>query len=151
MIYFIDSHLFFIWRGNIKNIMATILLNSKADDLKTITIKGNLSFSHNAQYDSENNEWVDAGVVGELITHTYCDDIRSIESDRYLITDCTVIGENFGTADFNIVYKFVAEKITVLNDPLSTEEIKEIEDRVYAYEKTDKFMYGIGKDEDGED
>lgn len=129
--------------------MATILLNSKVDDLKTITVKGNVSFSHAAQYDSDTGDWVDAGIVGELTTHTYCEDIRSIESDRYLISDCTVIGENFGTADFNIVYKFIADKVTVLDDPLTPEEIKEIEDKVYAYEKTDKFLYGIS--EDGED
>lgn len=128
--------------------MATILLNSKADNLKTVTVKGNVSFSHNAQYDNETGDWVDAGIVGELITHTYCDDIKSIETDRYLITDCTVIGESFGTADFNIVYKFVADKVTVLDDPLSSEEIEAIENKVYAYEKTDKFLYGIGNDDE---
>lgn len=117
--------------------MATIKINN------TTEIKGRVSFEHSIYFDKEANEWKDGGISGTLITHKYVDDISSIETDRYIIDGCTVHTESFGSDDFNIVYQFIADSCTVKPDTLPDEEIQKIEDEKYAYEKTDKFLYGI--------
>lgn len=117
--------------------MATIKINN------SIEVKGKVSFRHSIYLDEERNEWKDDGISGTLVSHKYIDDIHTIETDRYLISGCTVHTESFGSDDFNIIYDFIADDCIVKDDPLSEEDVKKIEDEKYAYEKTDKFLYGI--------
>lgn len=121
--------------------MATIKINDEFD------IKGKVSFSHSITYNEETDKWEDCGVVGQLSTHKYCDDIHSIETDRYIIKDCIVCEEIFGSEDFDIVYKFIADSCIIKDDPISEAETSVIESKKYAYEESDKFLFGI-KDKD---
>lgn len=52
-------------------------------------------------------------IVGALATKEYFEEINKIESERLLVKGITVYKESFGTEDDEIVYHFVAEKLTV--------------------------------------
>ena len=73
-------------------------------------------------------------VEGSFATHYYFEEINSLESYRYLLTNIEVVEEVFGTDDFDIVYNFVADNIEIKSDmsDLSTEEIIEIEKNIYG-------------------
>lgn len=133
------TYIFLFLERKIK--MATIKINN------SIEVKGKVSFTHSAYLNKEKQQWEDNGVEGTLVTHQYLDDIHTIETDRFLLSDCTVYVEAFGSDDFDITYKFIADSCIVKDDPLSKEEIQKIEDKKYAYEKINKFLYGIAEDE----
>lgn len=118
--------------------MATLKINN------SIEVKGKVSFSHSiSPSETDDKQWTDDGIIGTLVTHQYIDDINSIESDRYLLTDCTVYKESFGSDDFDIVYNFIAETCVVKDDPVDQDKVKEIENKKYEYEASDIYLYGL--------
>lgn len=52
-------------------------------------------------------------ILGSFATHYYFEEIKKLESFRYLITDIEVYEEVFGTDDFDILYNFKAKNIDV--------------------------------------
>ena len=118
--------------------MATLKINN------SIEVKGKVSFSHSiSPSETDEKQWTDDGIMGTLVMHKYIDDIDSIESDRYLLTNCTVYKESFGSDDFDIVYNFIAESCVVKDDPVDQNKIKEIENKKYDYESSDIYLYGL--------
>ena len=118
--------------------MATLKINN------SIEVKGKVSFSHSiSPSETDDKQWTDDGIIGTLVTHQYIDDIDSIESDRYLLTGCTVYKESFGSDDFDIVYNFIAETCVVKDDPVDQNKIQEIENKKYDYESSDIYLYGL--------
>ena len=118
--------------------MATLKINN------SIEVKGKVSFSHSiSPSEIDEKQWTDDGIMGTLVMHQYIDDIDSIESDRYLLTNCTVYKESFGSDDFDIVYNFIAESCMVKDDPVDQNKIKEIENKKYDYESSDIYLYGL--------
>lgn len=118
--------------------MATLKINN------SIEVKGKVSFSHSiSPSETDDKQWTDDGIIGTLVTHQYIDDINSIESDRYLLTDCTVYKESFGSDDFDIVYNFIADTCVVKDDPVDQDKVKEIENKKYEYEASDIYLYGL--------
>ena len=118
--------------------MATLKINN------SIEVKGKVSFSHSiSPSETDEKQWTDDGIMGTLVMHQYIDDIDSIESDRYLLTNCTVYKESFGGDDFDIVYNFIAESCVVKDDPVDQNKIKEIENKKYDYESSDIYLYGL--------
>lgn len=83
--------------------MAQLIINNRLYE------NGNVSFSRGA-----NEEGTGFIITGILSTHLYVDDIESIETPRYKLTGVTVFEESFGSDDYNIHYRFVAERLDVL-------------------------------------
>ena len=52
-------------------------------------------------------------VEGTLCTHDYIEELKSIESYRYIVKNINVTGEGFGSDDYDILYKFTAEGIEI--------------------------------------
>ena len=118
--------------------MGTLKMNN------SIEVKGKVSFSHSiSPSEKDEKQWTDDGIMGTLVMHQYIDDIDSIESDRYLLNNCTVYKESFGSDDFDIVYNFIAESCVVKDDPVDQNKIKEIENKKYDYESSDIYLYGL--------
>lgn len=83
--------------------MAQLIINNNLYE------NGNVSFSRGA-----NEEGTGFIITGILSTHLYIDDIEIIETPRYKLSGVTVFEESFGSDDYNIHYRFVADRLDVL-------------------------------------
>lgn len=62
---------------------------------------------------------------GVLLSHIYIEEILSIESDRYIISDVIVECEEFGSNDYLIKYEFTAKDLDVKGGASNlTEELR---------------------------
>lgn len=119
--------------------MANIIINNR------FSANGNLSVSRVL------NETRDGFIVtGIFASHLYYEDIKSLESNRFKVSGVQVYQEDFGSDDYNILYRFVADKFT-LKDTMQDgigyilygEEMKMIEDEMYKDEHP--ILGGIGE------
>lgn len=55
-------------------------------------------------------------IEGVFQSVEYIEEILSLESERYLLSDIKVINENFGSENPVIVYAFMAGKVRVKNN-----------------------------------
>lgn len=90
-------------------------------------------------------------VEGTLCTHDYIEELKSIESYRYIVKNINVTGEGFGSDDYDILYKFTAEGIEIkgvrdgdLIRILSKEEQQQIEK--IKYRKDNEIFGDIGEE-----
>lgn len=90
-------------------------------------------------------------VEGTLCTHDYIEELKSIESYRYIVKNINVTGEGFGSDDYDILYKFTAEGIEIkgvrdgdLIRILSKEEQQQIEK--IRYRKDNEIFGDIGEE-----
>lgn len=90
-------------------------------------IKGKITIR---RYINENNELI---ILGTFATHYYFEEIKSLETYRYLVEKIDVYEELFGSDDFDIIYNFKAKKLTVKNgfSNLTDEEIAVLEADLY--------------------
>lgn len=70
------------------------------EDNKVYEIKGRVSF---AIQKTEEEDYI---TEGSMTIHHYIEDIKEIETDRYILEDIDVIKESFGSNDFDIFYHF---------------------------------------------
>ena len=123
--------------------MTTIIINDK------IAINGNLSFIRRVNEDGKS-----FNVEGILSTHLYFEDIKSIKTSGYILKNVKVIEEDFGSDDYDIVYKFVCleckdDIVQGINKDgviycITPEEMKAIEEIKYKDEHP--LLGNIGKE-----
>lgn len=107
--------------------MAKIKIN------KEHIVNGKLSISRTL------NETKDGFIItGVLATHLYLEDIKSLESSRYIVKDIEVYQESFGSDDYDIYYNFTAGVFKlkdVIKEGIGTilysDEIEMIETEMY--------------------
>lgn len=128
--------------------MANIKVNNE------LVVKGKVSITRKR---TEENEII---IYGSFMTHIYYEEIKTLETERYLITGIDVYEEMYGSDDYNIIYNFKAKDIKILGTVIKEygistivdpEEMDRIEDIMY---KNDHSILGdIGeeyKDKEGE-
>lgn len=108
-----------------------ILINNE------IRIKGRFSFSI---------EQIGNAIIcsGALTCHDYIEEITSIENYRYKLEDITIIKEDFGSHDYDVLYKFTAKKWAIKNDVVSKEIKKAYELEHYKDEEELIFLNSLG-------
>ena len=104
--------------------MAKLIIN------ENISMNGRLSIKRSLIEQEENTYVI---IEGILATHYYIEELKSIESTRYLIKDIKVIEENFGSDDHDIIYSFRIGSLKVKEGETiyTYEEIEEIEKDMY--------------------
>lgn len=107
--------------------MARILINDN------LAVNGKLTFARR-----KNEEGSAFIISGLLQTHLYIDDIKSLETPRFILKDVDVFEEDFGSDDYNIIYKFTCRNIDVkgynekgISYCITTKEMEVIEDMIY--------------------
>lgn len=113
--------------------MAMIKIRNAKHEYK---VQGNFNFSAKKEILKNGDEVI--VLRGQLVTHKYIDDIKELESQRYLLKNVEVIEENFGTNDFSVLYRFIAGNYIVKGgiSNLKDEMIKEIESALYKDESS---------------
>lgn len=98
-----------------------------------LLLNGKLTF--NRTINEDKNGFV---ISGLLLTHLYFDEINSIETERYKLTNVNVYQESFGSDDYNVGYLFTCDNLHVKGFEvdgakfiLYPEEMKIIEDKMY--------------------
>ena len=103
--------------------MAKIIINNR------VSANGNISVYRTL------NETRDGFIIsGMFASHLYYEDIKSLESKRFKVSGVQVYQEDFGSDDYNILYRFIADNF-ILKDVMEDgigyilldEEIKQIE------------------------
>lgn len=76
---------------------------------------------------------------GIFETHDYFENIHTLESERYFLSNVDIVKEDFGTNDYNIKYTFTAETLVIKDDyiPLNVKYI--IENDMYRDEEDELF------------
>lgn len=72
---------------------------------------GELSISRELVTDDVGRQSID--IRGAVSMHDYFDEIRSIESDRYIVNGVQVFHEGFGSSDLRIAYTFRAKELLI--------------------------------------
>lgn len=105
-----------------------ILINDKCEQ-ESQYVDGKLMFIK-ANYDDL--------VEGMLYCNEYIEDIKSIQTDRFLITDIDVIAESGGTNHYAISYRFESHSpIEYLDDPLTFQQRLDIEKQILGIDRID--------------
>ena len=128
--------------------MANIKVNNE------LVVKGKVSITRKR---TEENEII---IYGSFMTHIYYEEIKTLETERYLITGIDVYEEMYGSDDYNIIYNFRAKDIKILGTVIKEygistivdpEEMDRIEDIMYKNDHS--ILRDIGeeyKDNEGE-
>lgn len=72
-------------------------------------------------------------IQGSFATHNYFEEIKSLETYRFSITDVEVLEEVFGSDDYDIIYNFSAKKLDIKNQGVvyDENEHEQIEKNLY--------------------
>lgn len=72
-------------------------------------------------------------IQGSFATHSYFEEIKSLETYRFSITDVEVLEEVFGSDDYDIIYNFSAKKLDIKNQGVvyDENEHEQIEKNLY--------------------
>lgn len=78
---------------------------------------------------------------GRLMTHRYIEELKSIETDRYILGKIHVYKESFASGDYNIMYEFRAGRWSIdpVMEHLTDEARIKIENELYAFEEEELF------------
>lgn len=74
------------------------------DKNEEILVNGRMTFKVSKAIDNDGEDLIIC--LGQLTTHKYFEEIRKIETDRYILENVEVTDETFGTNDFDILYDF---------------------------------------------
>lgn len=119
--------------------MAKIIINDE--------VRANGKLSATRTLNEEKNGFIISGV---LASHLYYENIKSLESNRFILTGVEVYQEAFGSDDYDILYYFTAKKL-ILKDHIEngigyilySDEMRMIEEEMYKDDHP--IMGGIGK------
>lgn len=115
------------------------MIKITTEDNKEHLIKGRLTFRVEKVEDEHGN--VELITRGKMTTHYYFEDIKKIETDRYVLKDIDVYAEEFASNDFDILYNFLIDDYDVKGGitNLSQEIISKIEEEEYKNEDSNKW------------
>lgn len=100
--------------------MAKIIVNEEISLNGRVTVKRELN---------DENKLL---IYGSLATHFYLEEIKSIKTERFILSGVEVYEEVFATDDFDILYNFKARSLKINGiSNLEINEIKEIEKKIY--------------------
>lgn len=110
--------------------MANIKITTGNNKVKKV--KGRLTFETKLIEDEEGKKEI--VVQGQMTTHRYFEEIKKIETSRYILKGITVYNEVFGSEDFKILYNFVAEDYAIKGGETNLDEklIKDLEAKEFA-------------------
>ena len=119
--------------------------------MANIIINNRFSANGKLSVDRTLNETKDGFIItGIFASHLYYEDIKSLESSRFKVSGIQVYQESFGSDDSNILYHFIAEKLTLkdlmqdgIGYILYGEEMKMIEEEMYKNDHP--ILGGIGE------
>lgn len=119
--------------------------------MANIIINNRFSANGKLSVDRTLNETKDGFIItGIFASHLYYEDIKSLESSRFKVSGIQVYQESFGSDDYNILYHFIAEKLTLkdlmqdgIGYILYGEEMKMIEEEMYKNDHP--ILGGIGE------
>lgn len=86
-------------------------------------IFGSLSFNRDAVIDEETGRITGFTISGVFATHEYIEDLYTIDSQRYKLTDVSVFRESFGSSEYMILYHFTAGHLEIKEENLP-EDVK---------------------------
>lgn len=118
--------------------MAKLIITN--GDGKETQVNGRMTFKASKVFDEEGNPMMVC--LGQLTTHKYFEEIKKIESDRYILENVEVTDETFGTNDFDILYDFQVNNLgwNVKEEYLSKEIIEKIELDLYKEDEGDSYI-----------
>lgn len=110
------------------------------DNNEELLVNGRMTFKVSKAIDEHGNETMVC--LGQLTTHKYFEEIRRIETDRFILENVEVTDETFGTNDFDILYDFQVHNFGwhVKDNYLSDETIKKIEQIEYKNDEGDHYF-----------
>lgn len=110
------------------------------DNNEEILVNGRMTFKVSKAIDENGDDTMIC--LGQLTTHKYFEEIKKIETDRFILENIEVTDETFGTNDFDILYDFQVHNFGwhIKEDYLSEETIKQIEENEYVNDEGDKFI-----------
>lgn len=82
--------------------MAKIKITNDQNEEKVVN--GRMTFKVSKAIDENGDDVMVC--LGQLTTHNYFEEIRKIETDRFILENVEVTDETFGTNDFDILYEF---------------------------------------------
>ena len=117
--------------------MAKIIITN--DKNEEILVNGRMTFKVSKAIDEDGEETMVC--LGQLTTHKYFEEIKKIETDRFILENVEVTDETFGTNDFDILYDFQVHNFgwSIKENYLSEETIEKIEKLEYENDEGDKY------------
>lgn len=109
--------------------MAQMLINGERVILGALTVKRGINMN------GENQEMF---LGGQLATHRYFEEIKTIKTERMILRGVYVFEESFGSEDHEIIYTFSAASVDLIGGEshLTTDEIIALEKTMYKGEST---------------